>query len=66
MKFVKKLFFLLQYIARAQTFLPLCLKAMDPAAMAAAVSAATSDPGYVALILKLGLSMYISSGRPQY
>ena len=45
--------------------IPLSLKTIEPTAIAAAYSAATSLPGLLAVILKAGLSIVISSGLPQ-
>ena len=41
------------------------LKIREPAAMAAAVSPATSLPGFDSVILKAGLAIVMSSGLPQ-
>ena len=41
-------------------------KAIEAAAMAAAVSAANSEPGFCGVILKAGRAIVISSGLPQY
>ena len=44
---------------------PVGLKTMDAAAMAAAVSAATSVPPCLSSSRKAGRAMFMSSGRPQ-
>ena len=44
---------------------PESLKRIDPAAKAAAVSPARSDPGALGLMLQAGRSIVMSSGRPQ-
>ena len=45
--------------------IPVGLKTMDAAAMAAAVSAATSVPPWLSSSRKAGRAMVMSSGRPQ-
>ena len=39
---------------------------MEAAAMAAAVSPASSDPGAEVVMAQAGLAIVMSSGRPQY